>query len=330
MFKLFPRLRAFTTLATVAGVLALVAACGSGGSSSDDPDQPVTIAVGPFSVFALPWVAQEQGYFEDEGLNVEFTSVSGGATVMIPLVSSNRIDIGAAGGSDVMPAIMKGAKFKMISGVGTMLTDQIEQSANVVVTDDPLIESPKDLEGKTVALHTLGGSQESLIRLAVTEDGGDASDVTFVRLPLANIPTAIDGGEVDAGQALEPIATQARHLGLRSVFSIGNVVAGAPELAYFSESGWADAHPEQLAAFVRAMEKAAQDANADPNLIKSALEKYGEIAPDVANDIEAIGTFAETGDLPADQYSRLADLLYDANLIQEPLPADQWVINTTQ
>lgn len=73
--------RARRSACVLASAVALTA-CGSGEGSGKDTT--VTVAVSPFAVFALPWVAKDAHYFADEGLKVEFKSVSGGTTAMVP------------------------------------------------------------------------------------------------------------------------------------------------------------------------------------------------------------------------------------------------------
>ncbi|TWE27621.1 ABC-type nitrate/sulfonate/bicarbonate transport system substrate-binding protein [Prauserella muralis] len=322
------RSRRSTAAAVVSAMgLALLAACGgeSSQAASTDGLRETSIDVGPFANFTLPWVAQELGYFEDEGLPVELVINNGGATVQLPLVTSGKLDIGASSAADVIPAIATGAPLKLLANAGSVLTEDLEKSSNMLIYKDPAITSAKDLEGRTVAFNTIGGAQEALVRLAVEEDGGDPDQVDFVQLPVQNIPKAIDEGKVDAGQGLEPFLQQARELKLRELLSIGNILPGAPEFAYWTSASWADEHPKELAAFQRAIGRAAVAAAKDPGLVRTALEKYGKIDPAVAANVRNVGQF--TDEIPVAKFAELGDLLTENGLATSLPRADQWVLD---
>lgn len=306
-------------------ILGALAACGSGGGGDGgkkDGDS-VTIAVAPFLGFALPWYAQERGYFKDEGLTVTLKSVSAGASVMLPLTSSGDVTFGAAGAADALPAIIGGAPISFIADVGTALTGDIKTSGNVLVAKDPSIQRPRDLEGKKVAFNSLGGIQEILTRAAVRKDGGDDTKVKFIKLPQQNIPDAISKGEVDAGQAIEPFLTSSLAMGLHAVTSVGGVLEGAPELAYFVNSKWAKEHAGSVEAFSRAMKRAMVDVNKDPDLLRTALSKNTDADPATTAKLRAV---IYTDKLPASEFERLATFLTQEGLLGKAKTASDWVI----
>ncbi|MFE7439439.1 ABC transporter substrate-binding protein [Streptomyces chartreusis] len=307
--------------------MAALAACGGGSkdTSSGDGLSKTSVDVGPFANFTLPWVAQERGYFQDEGLPVELVLNNGGATLQMPQVTSGQMDIGASSAADVMPVIAKGAPLQFIANAGSVLTADLKKSSNMLIYKDPAISSAKDLEGRKVAFNTVGGAQEALVRLAVEADGGDPDKVQFVQLPVQNIPKAINQGQVDAGQGLEPFLQEARQLKLRELLSIGNVLPGAPEFAYWTSTSWAKEHPRELAAFQRAIARAAQAAADDPDLVRTALENYGKIDAKVAQNVQNVGQFSDN--IPPAKFAKLGALLTKNGLAAKFPPVDEWVLD---
>jgi NitT/TauT family transport system substrate-binding protein len=292
-------------------------------SASAKPSQPLTVSAFAAGQLILPYVAQDQGYFEDEGLDVTVKYVPGGATLLTPMVLGDELDIAATSAADIMPAIMKGAPIKLIAAVGSVLPSDLSVSANTLIFKDPSIKRPKDLEGKTVAFNTVGGSQELYTRLAVEADGGDPDKLKFVQVPVQNIPSAIDKGQVDAGQALQPMLSIAQGMGLKELFPIGNVLAGAPEASYWGKASFIDDHSVEINAFARAMANTIDAINQDPDLIGQALVKHGEYDQKTVAAIESFGEYSNT--IAPALFEKEAKVLAENGLISGPKPVDDWL-----
>ena len=77
------------------------------------------------------------------------------------------------------------------------------------------IKSPKELEGKKVAINTLKNISETAVREAVRKAGGDPDKVKFVELAFDQMPAALDQGQVDAACVVEPAPPPSRQPGRR-------------------------------------------------------------------------------------------------------------------
>ena len=108
------------------------------------------------------YVALKEGYYRDVGLNVVKKEYANGVFEMEGF-KQNEIDVGYLGGS---PATLKrvndNVRIKIIAGANN------EGSAIVVRSD---IKSPKDLEGKKVAIPGFGTVQDFLLRLFAEKNG---------------------------------------------------------------------------------------------------------------------------------------------------------------
>jgi NitT/TauT family transport system substrate-binding protein len=286
--------------------LAFAAGCGSSSSSVDKiaaasgttKDAAVTVGAFPLTQLMLPYVAQDEGDFAAQKLHVKIDALSGSAVQEVPTVLSGQMDIGVSGLADIMPAIARGAPLVILPGFGTTIEPDLRTATNVIVAKDPSIRSLKDLAGKTVALNALGSAHQLYITLAMKRAGLDPNSVKFVQIPLPNIPAAIDKGQVDAGQALDPVLTLAHSLGQHDVLAIGGGVAGGlPSAVYWTSTKWADGHPREIAAFTAAMRKAAARLEADPNLMRGYAQRYTKFDPKVIKQIRNFGAFT-TGVTP--------------------------------
>ena len=69
----------------------------------------------PNMIHITPWVAQEQGYFREEGLDVEIVTFEGGVYVIRNVVSG-AIDAGGGAGASVAVSAAKKAGIKGVFG----------------------------------------------------------------------------------------------------------------------------------------------------------------------------------------------------------------------
>jgi NitT/TauT family transport system substrate-binding protein len=135
-------------------------------------------------------VAQEKGFYEQAGLNVEIGPGKGsGSTAQ--LVASKATQFGFSDGFVVGASVSKGMNIKMVAGVFR------RNPTAVVVLDESDIRSPKDLEGKTVAGPT-GGTQFVQWPAFVKGCGLDGSKIRFTNVDPAGSPPALVSGQVSA------------------------------------------------------------------------------------------------------------------------------------
>src|SRR6516164_10101335 len=92
-------------------------------------------------------VAHEKSFYEQAGLDVEIGPGKGsGSTAQ--LVASKATQFGFSDGFVVGAGVSKGMSIRMVAGIFR------RNPTAVVVLDDSDIRSPKDLEGRTIAIPT--------------------------------------------------------------------------------------------------------------------------------------------------------------------------------
>src|SRR5713101_136364 len=135
-------------------------------------------------------IAQDKGYYEQAGLNVEIGPGKGsGSTAQ--LVASKAAQFGFADGFVVGTSVSKGMSIKMVAGIYR------RNPTAVIVLEESGIKTPKDLEGKTVASPT-GGTQFQQWPAFVKGCGLDGSKIRLTNIDPAGSPPALITGQVDA------------------------------------------------------------------------------------------------------------------------------------
>jgi NitT/TauT family transport system substrate-binding protein len=158
-------------------VAGAVAALGIGAAQAQD--KVVMTIPTVQSAFAYAYIAQEKGYFKEEGLEVEIVVGTGGMAT--PALISGSVQYSSSTAS-AMSAILKGAALKIV------LVGQ-SQPIQEIWSFDPKVRTFEDLKGKMLATTVRGGSDELLVRMLLKQRGLPLDFVGFT--PLGRGPTRI-------------------------------------------------------------------------------------------------------------------------------------------
>ncbi|NDK31266.1 ABC transporter substrate-binding protein [Nesterenkonia haasae] len=309
----------FITTATTAALV--LTACGA--SANDTPgddeaaDETMTLNVGAVPVVdvAALYVGEDQGFFEDEGLELEIEFGQGSAA-MIPALLNGEYDILYGGSINALQATDRDLPLQALAVGGRTTGVAGEDHGGVLAMPDSDIESPVDLEGRTVAVNALRGLHEAAIWASVRNDGGDPEEVNFVELALPEMGSALTGGQIDAASTAEPFLTVLQGEGAELITSL--YVDADPEFVtaiYFTSAQRTEEDPESLLAFTRALERSFEYAEANPDAVRAELGNFTEIDEELLETI--VLTRFDWG-LTSDDLQLIADLAHDANSLDDP------------
>lgn len=135
-------------------------------------------------------VAHDQGYYREAGLDVSITAGKGSGNTA-QLIANKAAQIGFADGYAASNGISKGMNIKTVASVY-----RGNPSAIMVLADSP-IKSPKDLEGRTLAM-IAGSGQFQQWPAFVKHTGIDESKIKMVNLTPPSLGPALISGQVDA------------------------------------------------------------------------------------------------------------------------------------
>lgn len=163
----------------------------------------LTIAEPVHGVGYLPlYAAQDLGLFEDAGLEVEVTTLTGGGHVNATLAGETFGFIGGPESGAV--ANVKGADLVTIANVVNRGNVYFVAATGEEPAEG---ESMADfLEGKTIAGGRYGGTPNAILRHVLVEEGLDPeTDVTLLEIEDSSaIPSAIQAGQAQVAVVAEP------------------------------------------------------------------------------------------------------------------------------
>ncbi|WP_345397960.1 ABC transporter substrate-binding protein [Nonomuraea salmonea] len=317
-----PMTRKLRCNAIAVGVAVALTLAGCGGS--DDPGttsadsgglEKTTIKVGALPVpdpVAL-YVANEKGYFKEEGLTVQPTVITGGAAAL-PQILSGALDISMTNYVSTFAAVSEGKKIKLVAD----MYQAGPNTFNLMVPKDSKIQTVADLKGKTILVNNLNNvaTLTTLTQLKVA--GLTADDVKFVEKPFPDMGNALLSGQADACWITEPFITanQSQH-GFRKLADVmTGQTADLPIAGWMATEDWAQKYPKTLAAFQRAIGKAQQLVSSDRKEIEAMLPKYTKIDAKTASVI-TLGSFPS--ELNANRLQKVADLMLEYGYLKSPI-----------
>ena len=235
----------------------------------------------PNSNHAGFYVAQERGYYDDEGLDVDIV-VPANPEDVLKTVGAGRDDFGVSYQAEVLLARGEGVPVKSIAAM-------VQHPLNsIMVLEESGIERPSDLVGKSVGVTGIP-FEEALFLSMLQHDGATADDVTLVNVGYELSPSLI-GKKVDAIVGAywthESIAMEKQGYPVSVLRMEEWGVPDFYELVLVAgESYLADA-PDVAERFLRATARGYADAIADPQV---AVDILVQANPEIDGDLESQG-----------------------------------------
>ncbi|HZU04991.1 MAG TPA: ABC transporter substrate-binding protein [Chloroflexota bacterium] len=168
------------------------------------------------------YVAQERGYFTEQGLDVEFVEITTGQG-SIPPLAAGQLDVGVgAVSSGLFNAIARGIDIKLVATKGAVGLDPRGPFPGVQalvlgaeVAASGAVREYADLRGKTIALPERGSGLDAMLHRGALQPAGlTANDVEFKVMPYPDMLAALANRSVDAAMELEPFVAQGKARGI--------------------------------------------------------------------------------------------------------------------
>ena len=206
------------------------------------------------SIFYAPmYVAIEEGYFEEEG--IDLTLVNGlGADKTMTAVLSGEADIGFMGSEASVYVYNEGAKDYVVN-----FAQLTQRAGNFLVSRENETDfKVTDLKGKTVLGGRKGGMPQMVFEYILKKYGMDPEmDLNIItNIDFGMTAQAFAGGSGEYTVEFEPSATALENEGTGYVVASLGVESGyVPYTAYAAKKSYIEENPEVIRGFVKALQK---------------------------------------------------------------------------
>ncbi len=293
--------------------------------------EKVTVAEVTHSIFYAPWYAAiENGYFEDEGIEIDLVLTSGADKVSAAVLSGDA-QIGFAGPESSIYVYNGGEKDYIVSFAGLTKRDgQFIVSREKI--DDFKLE---DLYGKEVLAGRVGGMPILNFQNALKNNDIDEKKIDInTSVEFASLSGSFIAGMGDFVNLFEPNATKLESQGLGYVVaSIGKLSGEVPYTAFNARKSYLENNEDLIKRFVKALNKGIEFTmnNSEEDVAKVIAPQFpdssvNEIATIIKRYKDADSWFTDTT-ITETAFNNLQDIMLKADLINEYVPYNELVLN---
>lgn len=265
-------------LIAMLGIMLLLAGCASKDSTGGTKDglKKIVIAEPVHLIGYLPlYLAIQEGYFEEEGLEVEVITATGGAHVT-SLVSGDAWGNIAGPDSNQMANPGSSDPIQGVVNVVNRANVYLMGSSDEKVDSTNETELAEYLEGKTIAAGRYGGSPNLLTRWLLLELGLDPDKDVKLEEPAdaSAVVSLVESGQADIANGGEPQITEGINKGVwNEPFYSFPSLGDYPYSVISVKKSTIENEPEVVESFVKAMLKGLKAVDENPDLAMEALKK---------------------------------------------------------
>ena len=283
--------------------------------------ESVTLSEVAHSIFYAPqYVAYEQGYFIDEGLDVTITTAFGADKVMAALLSDSA-EIGLMGCESTIYAYNEGAADTILN-----FAQLTQRAGNFLIAREPISDFKwSDLKDHTVLGGRKGGMPEMVFEYILKQNSIDPSEVNIDQsIDFGSTGAAFTGGQGEYTVEFEPGATLLEQENAGYVVASLGVDSGyVPYTAFSAKTSYMEKHPEVIQAFTDALQKGMEYVNTHtPEEIASVIQpQFSETDTDTITTIirryQEQDTWKTDLVFSEDSFELLLDILESAGQLEK-------------
>jgi len=291
--------------------------------------ETITLNEVAHSIFYAPmYVAIENGYFEQEGIDLELVTGFGADKVMAAVLSGEA-QIGFMGPETTVYTYNEGAQDAVVN-----FAQLTQRAGNFIVarekTDDFKLS---DLKGKEVLGGRAGGMPEMVFEYVLKKNGIQPSEVKIDQgIDFGSTAAAFSGGKGAYTVEFEPSATALEQEGAGFVVSSVGVESGyVPYTAFSVKQSYLEEHKDLIQSFTNALQKGMDyvSSHSSSEIAKTIKPQFSETDPTTLTAIveryHAQDTWKNDLVFTQESFDLLLDILEDADVITKRPPYEALV-----
>ena len=311
--------RGLLLLASIMTAALFLSGCGKEEDTDKKTLTKITLNEVAHSVFYAPmYAAIENGYFAEEGIELELVTGFGADKVMAAVLSGEA-DIGFMGPETTVYTYNEGTTDEIVNFA------QLTQRAGnfIVAREQNKNFQLRDLKGCDVLGGRAGGMPEMVFEYVLKQNGIQPSELNIDQsIDFGSTAAAFSGGKGDYTVEFEPSATALEEEGAGCVVSSVGVASGyVPYTAFSAKKSFLATHKKTVQSFTNALQKGMKyvSSHTASEIAETIRPAFSETKPDTLTTIveryQAQDTWKDDLIFTKDSFALLLDILEDAEVI---------------
>lgn len=287
--------------------------------------ETVRLAEVAHSIFYAPmYVAIEEGYFEEVGIDIEL-SLANGADKVSAAVLSGDADIGFAG-SEATIYVYNGGEKDYLKTFARLTQ---KDGSFIVAREDIKDFTLDDLVGKTIIGGRAGGMPEMTLEWALSDAGIDPKkDVNIdTSVAFSAMSSAFIGGTGDFVALFEPNALELEKEGYGYVVaSLGELGGVVPYTAFFARDSYLNENKELIENFDKAIQKGIDFVHnsSDKKVAEAIIDQFPDTSLDdltkIVKRYRSIDAWPDNTEFTREEFDHLQDIMINAGELDSKVP----------
>lgn len=263
--------------------------------------EPIKIAINVWPGYAHAFVAQEKGFFEKNGVEVE---------LILKEEYSEAQELYTDGNTDGIFEVYVDTIFHNSEGISSKVVYVTDYSdTGDVIIGKPEYNSLADLKGKKIGIEGVNTFSHIFALSAAEKEGLVESEIQFESVFAGDVLTALEEGKIDAGHTWEPTTSEALEKGYKILGKAGDVPGIITDVLTFN-SKIIKERPKEVEAIVKSLlearnfvytdrEEALEIMSAAENIPKGEMNEgiEGVVHPNLKENMAAMKDTEETTSL---------------------------------
>jgi NitT/TauT family transport system substrate-binding protein len=232
----------------------------------------IVVGLSSVNVAFLPvYVAEDKGFFKNEGLEVLLVLFNAGATNLQALIGGDVQIMGSAF-VETIGGRGAGIDVKNFWGICNIMPFQLYSQ--------PDFKSMKQAKGKRFAISRFGSLTDFLTRSSLRHFGVDTKDVTI--LQIGSTPArfaALTAKGVDASIVWFPVTEIAKSQGYNKLLDLKEIFPEWPYETFAARESWLNKERDQATKFLRAFQRAVKYTRENKDDAVRIIRKYVKMDP---------------------------------------------------
>jgi NitT/TauT family transport system substrate-binding protein len=293
------------------------------GADPASAQEKIRLGLIPISEALGAVIADRQGFFKAEGLEVEITKFESGATA-VPVLQSGRLDVALSNTVSTLQAIGQGLDATVLAP-GAVVRGAPPDTTTALLALKEKIKSIKELEGKRVGVNVINSSAWLHAVAALDKHGVDWTKVRFTEIPFPQMNDPLLNGQVDGVTQVDPFRAALLATDKAEILSWTYVetAPGTDITQYITLGPWVEKNRATALKFARAVMKGAEFARSNEAATRDINQAWTGLNPAFKDKVllPQLGTAVNVPGM-----ARTMELMQKFGLLKAPIDISRRVL----